>query len=350
MSTPDPSTHADLLQVRNLQVQFATNDGPVYAVNGLSFTMQRGETLGIVGESGSGKSQTALAILGLLARNGRASGSIAFQGRNLLALSEQELNSLRGSQIAMAFQDPMTALNPYLTVERQMTETLQWHKGMDRKAARASAVRMLDAVKIPAAASRIGMYPHEFSGGMRQRVMLAMALLCEPAILLADEPTTALDVTVQAQVLALLRELQKDMGIAILLITHDLGVIAGLCDQVLVMYGGRVMEQGSVGHIFHEASHPYTRGLLGAIARIDGQGGPLVPIAGSPPQMGQLPAGCPFAPRCAWADALCDAQVPALQDIAAPHAAQNLHYPARRACHRPPELLNIGQSEGGLHG
>jgi oligopeptide transport system ATP-binding protein len=349
MSTSVQAPKAALLHVQNLQVQFATHDGPVYAVNGLSFAMQRGETLGIVGESGSGKSQTALAIMGLLARNGRATGSIDYLGRNLLQLSEQELNTVRGSQIAMAFQDPMTALNPYLTVERQMTETLQLHKGMDRKAARASAVRMLDAVKIPAAASRIGMYPHEFSGGMRQRVMLAMALLCEPAILLADEPTTALDVTVQAQVLALLRELQKDMGIAILLITHDLGVIAGLCDQVLVMYGGRVMEQGSAAHIFHQASHPYTRGLLGAIARIDGQGGPLVPIPGSPPQMAQLPTGCPFAPRCAWADARCDSQVPALRDIGAAQAEQALGYPARRACHRPIELLKFGMDEGGGH-
>ena len=350
MTAAPQAQNAALLQVQDLQVQFATNDGPVYAVNGLSFALQQGETLGIVGESGSGKSQTALAIMGLLARNGRATGSIDYQGRNLLALSERQLNTVRGSQIAMAFQDPMTALNPYLTVERQMTETLQLHKGMDRKAARASAIRMLDAVKIPAAASRIGMYPHEFSGGMRQRVMLAMALLCEPAILLADEPTTALDVTVQAQVLALLHELQKDMGIAILLITHDLGVIAGLCDQVLVMYGGRVMEQGSVAHIFHQASHPYTRGLLGAIARIDGPGGPLVPIAGSPPQMGQLPAGCPFAPRCAWTDGLCDAQVPGLQDIAVVPSEPALRYPAKRACHRPAALLNLGPSAGGAHG
>ncbi len=350
MSATAQAPNPALLQVQNLQVQFATNDGPVDAVNGLSFALQRGETLGIVGESGSGKSQTALAIMGLLARNGRATGSVDYQGRNLLALTEQELNTVRGRQIAMAFQDPMTALNPYLTVERQMTETLQLHKGMDRKAARASAVRMLDAVKIPAAASRIDMYPHEFSGGMRQRVMLAMALLCEPAILLADEPTTALDVTVQAQVLALLRELQKDMGVAILLITHDLGVIAGLCDQVLVMYGGRVMEQGSVGHIFHRASHPYTRGLLGAIARIDGQCGPLVPIAGSPPQMGKLAAGCPFAPRCAWADGLCETQVPSLQDVDAHPADQSLQYLARRACHRSAEGVKFGLSEGSKHG
>lgn len=351
MTGPDQSGEVALLRVRDLQVQFATNDGPVYAVNGLSFSMRRGQTLGIVGESGSGKSQTALAIMGLLAHNGRAHGSIDYQGRNLLTLSESELNRVRGSQIAMAFQDPMTALNPYLTVERQMTESLQWHKGLDRKTARARAVRMLDAVKIPAAASRIGMYPHEFSGGMRQRVMLAMALLCEPAVLLADEPTTALDVTVQAQVLALLRELQKDMGIAILLITHDLGVIAGLCDQVLVMYGGRVMEQGSAAHIFHHASHPYTRGLLGAIARIDGPDGPLQPIAGNSPQLAQLPRGCPFAPRCAWADSLCADHVPVLQALAADQALGTRWHPAQRACHRPIHALTTMQpAAGGLHG
>lgn len=350
MSPASPVPQDALLQVNNLQVQFATNDGPVYAVNGLSFTMQRGETLGIVGESGSGKSQTALAIMGLLARNGRATGSVNYQGRNLLTLSEPALNTVRGSEIAMAFQDPMTALNPYLTVERQLTETLQLHKGMDRKAARASAVRMLDAVKIPAAASRIAMYPHEFSGGMRQRVMLAMALLCEPTILLADEPTTALDVTVQAQVLALLRDLQKDMGIAILLITHDLGVIAGLCDQVLVMYGGRVMEQGSAAHIFHRPSHPYTRGLLGAIARIDGAFGQLQPIAGNPPQTTQRSAACPFEPRCSWADAVCASQTPALQPLVAPPGAQTSPYPPSRACHRSVESLQSQTLAGGTHG
>jgi oligopeptide transport system ATP-binding protein len=347
-SAQSPTTA--LLHVQNLQVQFATNDGPVYAVNGLSFAMQRGETLGIVGESGSGKSQTALAILGLLAHNGRASGRIDYEGRNLLQLSEQELNTVRGSQIAMAFQDPMTALNPYLTVERQMTESLQWHKGLDHKAARTRAVRMLDAVKIPAASSRIAMYPHEFSGGMRQRVMLAMALLCDPAILLADEPTTALDVTVQAQVLALLRELQRDMGIAILLITHDLGVIAGLCDQVLVMYGGRVMEQGSAAHIFHQSTHPYTRGLLGAVARIDGQVGPLQPIPGNPPQLAQLPRGCPFAPRCAWADGHCVDNVPPLQELVPDPRLPDLSNPARRACHRSVQTLVPWPAVGVPHG
>ena len=331
MTTPSPQ--APVLQVKDLQVQFATNDGPVYAVNGVSFDLARGQTLGIVGESGSGKSQTALAMMGLLARQGQASGQVLYQGQNLLTLAPDALNTLRGAHIAMVFQDPMTALNPYLTVERQMTEVLQWHKGLDRRAARQRALAMLDAVKIPDAAGRISRYPHEFSGGMRQRVMLAMSLLCEPEILLADEPTTALDVTVQAQILALLRELQRDLGTAIVLITHDLGVVAGVCDQVLVMYGGRVMEQGSVEHIFARAAHPYTRGLLQAIPRMDGEASSLRAIPGTPPLMAQLPSGCPFAPRCALADAQCSQEVPVLQAIAASQAADE-PFVAHRACHR----------------
>jgi len=331
MTTPSPQ--APVLQVKDLQVQFATNDGPVFAVNGVSFDLARGQTLGIVGESGSGKSQTALAMMGLLARQGQASGQVLYQGQNLLTLAPDALNTLRGAHIAMVFQDPMTALNPYLTVERQMTEVLQWHKGLDRKAARQRALAMLDAVKIPDAAGRISRYPHEFSGGMRQRVMLAMSLLCEPEILLADEPTTALDVTVQAQILALLRELQRDLGTAVVLITHDLGVVAGVCDQVLVMYGGRVMEQGSVEHIFARAAHPYTRGLLQAIPRMDGEASSLRAIPGTPPLMAQLPSGCPFVPRCALADAQCSQEVPVLQAIAASQAADE-PFVAHRACHR----------------
>jgi oligopeptide transport system ATP-binding protein len=258
-----------LIEVNNLGVQFQTQDGPVYAVNGINFALDRGQTLGIVGESGSGKSQSVLAMMGLLASNGKATGQALYQGRDLLAMKPAELNKIRGNRVAMIFQDPMTSLNPYLTVERQMTEVLQFHKGLDRKAARARSVQLLDAVKIPDAAGRITLYPHEFSGGMRQRVMIAMALLCEPEVLIADEPTTALDVTVQAQIIALLRELQRDFGTAIVMITHDLGVVAGLCDEVMVLYGGRVMEQGSADSIFYRASHPYTVGLLGAIPRLD---------------------------------------------------------------------------------
>ncbi len=301
-----------LLEVNNLGVQFSTHDGPVFAVNGVSFSLDKGQTLGIVGESGSGKSQTVLALMGLLARNGRATGQALYQGRDLLTLPERELNRIRGDRVAMIFQDPMTSLNPYLTVERQMTEVLEQHKGMNRQSARAQSLRMLEAVKIPEAARRLNMYPHEFSGGMRQRVMIAMALLCEPELLVADEPTTALDVTVQAQILSLLRELQRDFGTAIVLITHDLGVVAGLCDQVLVLYGGRVMEQGDARSLFQSPSHPYTRGLLQAIPRMDRDDAALQAIPGTPPNMAHPPQGCPFQPRCGFAQDACAQHPPSL--------------------------------------
>jgi oligopeptide transport system ATP-binding protein len=316
-----------LLEVKNLGVQFSTQDGVVYAVNGLSYNLARGQTLGIVGESGSGKSQSVLALMGLLARNGEASGEALYKGDNLLAMDTQALNTIRGNRMAMIFQDPMTSLNPYLTVERQMTEVLQFHKGMDRTSATAACVRMLDAVKIPEAARRVSMYPHEFSGGMRQRVMIAMALLCEPEVLIADEPTTALDVTVQAQILTLLRELQRDFGTAIVMITHDLGVVAGLCDQVMVLYGGRVMEQGSAAHIFAHASHPYTLGLLRAIPRMDRDAEHLLAIPGAPPNMAHLPKGCPFSERCAIASSHCRDAMPPLQALGDGSATL-------RACHK----------------
>ena len=317
----------NILEVKDLAVQFATQDGTVYAVNGLSFALGKGQTLGIVGESGSGKSQTVLALMGLLARNGQATGEALYQGNNLLTLPAAALNQIRGNRMAMIFQDPMTSLNPYLTVERQMTEVLQFHKGLDRRTAKAASVRMLDAVRIPEAARRIDMYPHEFSGGMRQRVMIAMALLCEPEVLIADEPTTALDVTVQAQMLLLLRELQRDFGTAIVLITHDLGVVAGLCDQVVVLYGGRVMEQGDAQQLFKNPTHPYTRGLLQAVPRMDGDDAALVAIPGAPPNMAHLPKGCPFSPRCTFADAVCCETLAPLQAV--PGAPGHL-----RACHR----------------
>ncbi|MEO8857285.1 MAG: oligopeptide/dipeptide ABC transporter ATP-binding protein [Burkholderiaceae bacterium] len=317
-----------LVEVKDLSVRFATSDALVYAVNGISFSLDRGQTLGIVGESGSGKSQTVLAMMGLLARNGTATGQALYAGRDLLSMKAPDLNRIRGNRVAMIFQDPMTSLNPYLTVERQMTEVLQLHKGMGRTAARTRSVYMLDAVKIPQAARRIGMYPHEFSGGMRQRVMIAMALLCEPEVLIADEPTTALDVTVQAQILALLRDLQRDFGTAIVLITHDLGVVAGLCDQVMVLYGGRVMEQGSAADIFYHATHPYTVGLLGAVARLDQDDGALVAIPGAPPNMARLPRGCPFHERCPWVMEVCREHMPSLEPVAPGSTA-------RRACHRP---------------
>ncbi|WP_283149366.1 oligopeptide/dipeptide ABC transporter ATP-binding protein [Silvimonas soli] len=316
-----------LLQVKNLGVQFTTPDGVISAVNGVNFELERGKTIGIVGESGSGKSQTVLALMGLLANNGQATGEALFEGKNLLTMPAKDLNKVRGDRISMIFQDPMTSLNPYLTVERQMTEVLELHKGMGRKAAKKRAIELLEAVKIPEAARRVTMYPHEFSGGMRQRVMIAMALLCEPEILVADEPTTALDVTVQAQIITLLKELQRDFGTAVIMITHDLGVVAGSCDKVMVMYGGRTMEYGTADDIFYRPSHPYTIGLLNALPRLDHDGAELISIPGNPPNMAHMPPGCPFSERCSLADQRCHTDMPPL--MATPENPQVL-----RACHK----------------
>ena len=333
-----------LLAVQQLGVKFQTPDGLVSAVNGITFSLNKGQTLGIVGESGSGKSQSVLAMMGLLASNGQATGKVLYQGKDLITMPTPELNQIRGNRIAMIFQDPMTSLNPYLTVERQMTEVLEFHKGMSRKEARIKAIQALDAVKMPEATRRIAMYPHEFSGGMRQRVMIAMALLCEPDVLIADEPTTALDVTVQAQILTLMRELQRDFGTAIVMITHDLGVVAGLCDEVLVLYGGQVMEQGSAEAIFYRPSHPYTAGLLAAVPRLEGGDAPMLAIPGSPPNMARLPKGCPFTERCAMALPQCGTVRPGFGPA--------VHDPAvQRACHLPIEevtqnLLRLKAHQG----
>jgi len=314
-----------LLDVNNLGVRFATGDGDVNAVNGVSFTLNRGETLGIVGESGSGKSQLAFAIMGLLAKNGTSRGSVKFEGKEILNAPLHQINALRSNHIAMVFQDPMTALNPYMRVSDQMAEGLVHHKGMGKAQAVAECVRMLDAVKIPDAAGRVRLYPHEFSGGMRQRVMIAMALLCKPDLLIADEPTTALDVTVQAQIMQLLADLQRDFGMATILITHDLGVIAGFCREVIVLYGGRVMEQSPVDPLFYAPSHPYTRGLLRSIPRVDQQGLDLYSIPGSPPNMTKAQKGCPFAPRCDYAGDDCRDHLDALTEFEAGR---------KRACNR----------------
>ena len=312
-----------LLSVDDLRVQFWTQRGTVHAVNGVSFAVDAGETLGIVGESGCGKSVTSLAVMGILPRAGRvASGRAVFDGRDLLTLGDRKLRRIRGKDIAMIFQDPMTSLNPVLTIGRQIRESLQTHLQLDRKEAESRAAELLAQVGIPSAKDRISDYPHQFSGGMRQRAMIAMALACEPKLLIADEPTTALDVTIQAQILDLLRSLVAERDTALILITHDLGVVAGMCERVGVMYGGMFVETGATEQIFERPRHPYTIGLLNSIPRLDQKRTrKLQPIEGAPPHLRQAPTGCPFAPRCFNVLAGCREHVPPLDELEPGHRA-----------------------------
>ncbi len=311
MSRP---TDEILLSVRDLRVTFASQDGNVPAVAGVSFDVKRGEVLSIVGESGSGKSVTAMSILGLLPDSARIEAeSLSWRGEELLSASEARMREVRGGEIAMIFQDPLSALNPVHRVGRQIAEMVRIHEPVSKAAARLRAIELLDLVGIPQAAKRAEMYPHEFSGGMRQRAMIAMAIACNPALLIADEPTTALDVTVQAQVLDVMLRLKEELNSAIVLITHDLGVVAGISDRVMVMYAGRQAELGTTDEVFYTTRHPYTLGLLASLPRLDDVGHePLTPISGAPPSLLRLPPGCAFEPRCPVAQDRCRSEVPDL--------------------------------------
>ncbi|MEU9300538.1 ABC transporter ATP-binding protein [Streptomyces sp. NPDC048269] len=308
---------APVLEVRDLHVEFATREGVVKAVNGVNYSVASGETLAVLGESGSGKSVTAQAIMGILdSPPGRvAKGEILFRGQDILKLPESERRKLRGPKMAMIFQDALSALNPVFSVGNQLSEMFRVHQGMSRKDAKAKAIELMDRVKIPAARSRVNDYPHQFSGGMRQRIMIAMALALEPDLIIADEPTTALDVTVQAQVMDLLADLQREYNMGLILITHDLGVVADVADKIAVMYAGRIVEQAPVHELYKRPAHPYTRGLLDSIPRLDQKGQELYAIKGLPPNLLKTPSGCAFNPRCPKAQDICRTEVPALLPV-----------------------------------
>ena len=309
-----------LLEVHNLETHFKTDDGLVRAVNNVSFSVDKGETLGIVGESGSGKSVTSLSVMRLIpSPPGKiVGGKIMFDGEDLLSYDEDEMRKIRGKNIAMIFQDPMTSLNPVLTIGRQITESLELHMKLTGKEARRRAAELLALVGIPSPEKRLDDYPHQFSGGMRQRVMIAIGLSCNPDLLIADEPTTALDVTIQAQILELINKLKSELGMAVIIITHDLGVVAGMADRVIVMYAGKVIEEGPTGQIFANPRMPYTIGLLQSIPRLDEEKGRrLNPIRGLPPDLINLPAMCPFAPRCDFVQDVCYKQIPPLRPVEA---------------------------------
>jgi oligopeptide/dipeptide ABC transporter ATP-binding protein len=328
-----------VLDVAQLRVEFRTDEGRLPAVRGVSFQLHRGEVLGIVGESGSGKSVTSLAIMGLLPRSAQLSGSVRFAGAELLTMSDAQLSRVRGRGISMIFQDPMGALNPVYPIGYQLVEAIRAHQPLSRDTAHQQALRLLEAVGIPHPAEQAGSYPHELSGGMRQRVVIAIAMANQPDVIIADEPTTALDVTVQAQVLQALRTAKEHTNAAMLLITHDLGVIAGHADRVLVMYAGKIVEAGSVEDIFYAPRMPYTLGLLGSLPRLDERRPRLHPISGAPPSLANLPPGCSFAPRCPLAESLCQAEEPPLAPAGAPGQLSACHFRDRLAGLTPGDVF-----------
>ncbi|MGY1737175.1 ABC transporter ATP-binding protein [Geodermatophilus sp. SYSU D00684] len=331
-----------LLEVDDLHVEFRTRSGTVHAVNGVSYSLAAGETLAILGESGSGKSVSAQAIMGILETPPAVitGGGIWFQGKNMLEMSAEDQRKIRGPGISMIFQDALSSLNPVYSVGFQIGEMFRAHRGMSRKEARKRAVELMDRVRIPAAARRVDDYPHQFSGGMRQRVMIAMAIALDPRILIADEPTTALDVTVQAQVMDLLKDLQDETGMGLILITHDLGVVNEVADNVAVMYAGEIVERGTVDDVFTRPSHPYTEGLMGSVPQVEAKGGRLQPIAGQPPNLARIPSGCPFHPRCPHRR-LGDAAAPG-RECATDVPPLRLVVPGREAaCHYSEEVLGV---------
>ncbi len=332
--TPGGIGTAPLLEVDDLHVEFRTDYGVVQAVNGISYTLAAGETLAILGESGCGKSVSAQTIMGILDSPPGfvTGGEIRYNGRNLLTMSAREQRDIRGEEISIVFQDALSSLNPVFTVGNQIGEMFRRHRGASRSEAKKAAIELMERVGIPSAKERVNQYPHQFSGGMRQRVMIAMAIALDPRILIADEPTTALDVTVQAQIMELLDELQSETGMGLILITHDLGVVAEIADRIAVMYAGRIVEQGYTDEVFGNPAMPYTEGLMASIARVDQKGQKLNPISGSPPDLANLPTGCPFHPRCYRASERCPSELPLLREVV----------PGRRAaCHYAEEVLGV---------
>jgi len=336
---PDKTTNGTLLEVKDLRTYFETEDGVVKAVDGIGFELKRGETLGIVGESGSGKSVANLSLMRLIPEPpGKiVSGEILFGGRDVLKLSPREVRDIRGKQMAMIFQDPMTSLNPFMRISKQLMEVTQTHLGHSREQARSHAIKMLEQVGIPDARARADSYPHEFSGGMRQRVMIAMALSCRPELLIADEPTTALDVTIQAQILELIKRLKAETGASVILITHDLGVVAGMTDHVIVMYVGKVFEPAATAELFARPGNPYTRGLLRSVPDPLAEQGSLYQIPGLPPDLARLPPGCPFAPRCERAEDICRTEFPPFVQLTREHHS---------LCHFANEVYAESKGEG----